>query len=223
MRKSRLIGPTAVAVLALGASQTALPAWSPNNNTAVADGARLLLVQAPGRGAPPAFRGRPEFPPPGYLAEFEDMPQGQSVRETAPGGADPRAGREQAPPEFAPRGYDRSLPGRTQTPRTDFGPPMGPGTAPTPPGAAPGWPGYPTAAGGAAGRGEFPSYDPRWPGGAASPGAGQEHQWPTTPGGSYLTQPEFPSEYQERGHPSTPFGGYPPLPDYPGRGFDRPR
>jgi hypothetical protein len=227
MRKSRLIGPAVLAVLALGASQTALPAGDPGNGAAAAGGAHPLLVQAQGRGAAPAFRVRPEFPPPGYLAEFEDMPQGRLVREATPGGPDPRAEREQAPPEFAPGGYERSLPGgavgRTQTPRIDFGSPMGRGTAPIPPDAVPGRPGYPTAPGGAAGRGEFPGSDMRWQGRAGSPGTGQGHQWPTAPGGSYLSHPEYPSERQERGRPTSPSGGYPPLPESPGRGFDRPR
>jgi hypothetical protein len=224
MRQSRLIGPAALAVLTLGASQTVLPAGDPAKETAAGNGAQLLRVQARDRSTPPALRGRPEFPPPGYLAEFEDMPQGRSVRETGPGGPDPRAAREQAPPEFAPGGYERSLPGsaagRGQTPRSGFGSPTGPGTAASPPGAVPGRPGHPTAPGGTAGRGDFPGSDPRWPARTESQRAVPEHQWPTAPGGSYLTQPEFPSERQERGRPGAPSGAYPPLPEYPGRGFD---
>jgi len=220
-----------LAALAVGASQTT--AAQPAGERGAGAPMQLAQEWVPPRGR--AFQGQPEFPPPGYLAEFEEAPDGRparigqpSLHDYAPGATGvmpPAAERGQRHPEFAPSGYDRSLqagpPGR-ETPRSDFGSPMERGTPAPIPGPVPGRADFPGMPGGPPGRGEAPVGDPRWTPTPYGPGPMPEHQWPSAPVGSYLTQPEFAPERLERGRTGSPPGA-PGAPQYPPPGWGWPR
>ncbi|WP_006748903.1 hypothetical protein [Thioalkalivibrio paradoxus] len=262
MIRFRTFGLPVFAMLALGTNQAALADSEQElqRGAGADDAGLLMLAQQTPRST---FRGQPEYPPPDYLAEFEEGEQRETQRQRQDSGQrfDPRSvDRGQAAPEFAPGGYDRSLPGRAgeraQTPRTDFGSVTGYGSAPATPGTMPrrgdygeprrgdygeprrgdyGDPYRPGAVPGDRGRmpdprdrrppttgaGEYPGDQPRWP--ERPPAPTGEHQWPTAPGGSYLTRPEFPSAQRERSRPDAPSRDFPDAPEFPapGRGsFD---
>ncbi|WP_157092280.1 hypothetical protein [Thioalkalivibrio nitratireducens] len=244
----RGFGPLALAVLALGASQTTLSEWEQelNRGASADDTGFPMLAQQDPRAPRSTFRGQPEYPPPDYLADFEEGQDRQTQRAERDSGQrfDPRSvDPGQAAPEFAPGGYGRSLPGgvtgRTETPRTDFGSVTGRGSAPATPGTMPrrGDYGAPFRPGGfpgdrgrmpdprertppPTGPGEYPGAEPRWP--ERPPVPTREHQWPTAPGGSYQTQPEFPSQQRQRDRREAPSRGFPDAPEFPapGRSFD---
>jgi len=239
--KNSFIGTLTLAALALGVSQPGTAAWEESVEAGAVESGLLLRVQQP-TGPRATFSGRPEFPPPGYLAEFEESFGQQRQRETGdatrsppPGGrATPPAARAPEPPEFAPRTLRGEFPASRESQGTLPRPAPGatrdgrdpPGGRPTwahPPGADPrSLPQYGEMPGAHRDRDHFPATEPRRR--AASPPAGGsfEHQWPSAPsaGGSYQTQPEFRPETWDRGRPgsaSERFGG---PPEFPGSGFE---
>ena len=245
MTKNSFIGILTLAALTLGISPSGTAAWELRVESGAVESGLLLQVQQ--RAGPRAtFSGRPEFPPPGYLAEFEESFGEQRQRETgdatrspSPGGrATPPAARVPEPPEYAPRTLRGEFPGsredRGTLPRPAPGatrdgrePPGGRPTWAQPPAANPrSLPQYGempgTVPGARPGRDDFPVTEPRR-GIPAAPAAGVfEHQWPSAPsaGGGYQTQPEFRPETWDRGRPASAserFGG---PPEFPGPGFE---
>lgn len=244
-RKNGFIGTLTLAVLALGVSQPGTSQGEQSVEAGAVDSRLLLRVQQ--RAGPgTAFGGRPEFPPPGYLAEFEEPVGEQRQRQTGDpaqglfvgGRAAPPASRTPEPPEYAPRTLRGEFPGSRENQgaryrpapgvtRDDRAPPGGRTTWAQPPTAAPrSLPQYGempgTMPGARAGRDDFPANEPRRTVPPGSSVGGFEHQWPSTPsaGGSYQTQPEFRSETWDRGRPASAserFGG---PPEFPGSGLD---
>jgi len=244
-RKNGFIGTLTLAALALGVSQPGTAAWEERVEAHTAESGLLFRVQE--RAGPHTpFSGRPEFPPPGYLAEFEESVGQQRQRETgdttrgpfASGRATPPAARTPEPPEFAPRTLRGEFPGS----REEQGSPYRPAPGATrdsrePPGGRPTWAQPPTAAprglpqygempgtmpGARPGRDDFPATEPRRTVPSAPARGGLEHQWPSAPsaGGSYQTQPEFRSETWDRGRPASPSQRFGSPPQFPGSGID---
>nr|WP_296750973.1 hypothetical protein [Thioalkalivibrio sp.] len=243
--KNRFIGTLTLAVLALGVSPPGTAAWEQNVAAGAVESGLLLRVQQ--RTGPRAtFSGRPEFPPPGYLAEFEESFGQQRQRETgdatrsppASGRATPPATRAPEPPEFAPRTLRGEFPGS----REDRGtvPRVAPGAARDgrePPGGRPTWAQPPaadprslpqygempgTVPGARPDRDHFPAPEPRRRAPSAPAGGSFDHQWLSAPSarGTHQAPPEFRPETWDRGGPagsSERFGG---SPEFPGSGFE---
>ncbi|TVP80034.1 hypothetical protein [Thioalkalivibrio sp.] len=245
MRKNSFIGTLTLAALALGVSQPGTAAWEESVEAGALESGVLLRVQQR-TGPRETFSGRPEFPPPGYLAEFEEPFGQQRQRETGdatrspPAGsrATPPAGRAPEPPEFAPRTLRGEFPGSREgqgtLPRPAPGatrdgrePPGGRPTWAQPPAADPrSLPQYGempgTVPGARPDRDHFPATEPRRRAPSAPAAGSFEHQWPSAPslGSSYQTQPEFRPETWDRGRPgsgSERFGG---SPEFPGSSFE---
>ncbi len=116
-----------------------------------------------------SFQGRAEYPPPGYLAEFEEGRGVRAERESAgefaplsPGGVPGSAGRNAPGPEFAPGGYD------LQSPSPQSG-----------------------------GRESASQGEQRWSSRAGPPI--HEPSWPNAPSARFPTRPEFASDAREPG------------------------
>lgn len=242
MRTNTFIRPAGLTLLLLGASHTACPAWEQSAVPSTVEHGHLIRVQE--RMAPRStFRGRPEFPPPDYLAEFDEMGRQQHEsgeqnmgRLPGPPGA-PATGRAMERPEYAPGGRSGQYPGaRPEFPgssRPGGTPSPFPETAREPPGRRTwGQPPAPPSRGamepggisdrpGAAWpeRDEFPPRRPRWQAPPSSGATGYEHQWPTSPssGSGYQTQPEFHSgSSPERSRPGGTPDRFANPPEFPG-------
>ncbi len=238
MRMYTYIGWAALTSFALGASQTAHAAWDPGTALSSWESSHMIRVQE--RTQPrTTFRGRPEFPPPGYLAEF-DEPRGQQ-RESGSQSrgrfqdlqAGPSAGREMERPEYAPGSRSGQYPGA----RMEFPGGSRPGGTPSqfpervqetpvrptwaqPPAPPPRGTMEPARPYGAwPERDELPPSRPRWQA-PASPGSGDyEHQWPASPGSgsSFQTQPEFHSgSVPGRSRPGGTPDRFTSPPEFPG-------
>jgi hypothetical protein len=245
MRKNSFIGTLTLAALALGVSQPGTAAWEQSVESGAVERGLLLRVQE--RAGPrTTFGGRPEFPPPGYLAEFEEPVGQQRQRETGDATRSPSPGarattpaaRAPEPPEFAPRTLRGEFPGS----REDQGTLSRPAPGATrdgrePPSGRPTWaqpltadprsvpqygemPG--TVPGTRPGRDDFPATEPRRRVPSAPAGGGFEHQWPSAPsaGGSYQAQPEFRPETWDRDRPASAPGRFGGPPEFPGPGFE---
>ena len=245
MRKNSFIGVLTLAALALGLSQPGWAAWEQSVGAGAVERGLLLRVQQ--RAGPrTTFSGRPEFPPPGYLAEFEESVDQQRQRETgdatrgpfAGGRATPPATRAPGTPEYAPRTLRGEFPGSREDQGTLSRP--APGAARDgrePSGGRPTWAQPPTATprglpqygempgtmpGARPGRDDFPATEPRRTIPSAPAGGGFEHQWPSAPsvGGSYQTHPEFRPETWDRGRPASASQRFGSPPEFPGSGLE---
>ena len=244
MKSHRFIGTFTLAALAFGIGQACPAAWEQAAEAANVEGGQLLRVQD--RGGPrTTFSGRPEFPPPGYLAEFEESfgerrqhESGDGTRTTLPGSLGmPPAPRPPEPPEYAPRTLGApplgsrtgqgTLPPRAPEATWDGREP--PGRRPTwaqPPTAPRGRPQYGEMPGAAPGaglrRGDFPATETRRRTPSTSAGGGLEHQWPSTPSasGSYQTRPEFRPDTRDRSRPANASERFRSPPEFPGSGLE---
>ena len=243
-RKNGFIGTLTLAALALGVSQPGTAAWEERVEAHTAESGLLFRVQERAGPRTP-FSGRPEFPPPGYLAEFEDSVDQQLQRETGDATRSPFAGGRATPPparapespEYAPRALRGEFPGSREDQGTLSRPAPGASRdGREPPGGRPTWaqpatatprslpqygemPG--TVPGARPGRDDFPATEPRRRVPSAPSGVGFEHQWPSAPSaGSYQTQPEFRPETWDRGRPASASERFGSPPEFPGSGFE---
>jgi hypothetical protein len=244
MKSHRFIETFTLAALAFGIGQACPAAWEQATEAAAVEGGQLLRVQD--RGGPHAtFRGRPEFPPPGYLAEFEESFDERRQHEsrdgigtTLPGRPGmPPAPQPPKPPEYAPRTLgapafgSRSGQG-TLPPRA----PEATGDGREPQGRRPTWaqppatparerPRYGEMPGPTPGAGlrrdDFPANETRRSPPSA-PAGGYEHQWPSTPSasGRYQTHPEFRPDTWDRSRPAGAAERFRSPPEFPGSGLE---
>lgn len=135
-----------------------------------------------------SFQGRAEYPPPGYLAEFEEgrgVRAARAERESAgefapfsPGGFPGSASRNAPGPEFAPGGYDLHTP----SPQSGV-------------------------------RGSAAHGEQRWSSRAGPPI--HEPSWPNAPSARFPTRPEFASDNLEPGRHEPMPGPRGAAPAYP--------
>ncbi len=245
MRTPRFIVTFTLTVLALGLGQTGTAAWDQAAEAEAGGSGPLLLVQAPG-GPPATFSGRPEFPPPGYLAEFEESPWERRQRESGEGNRTTRPGSPGMPPaprspesEYAPGSFGAAPPGsRAQQGGRSALAPEGSWDRREPSGGRPSWdepsstplrerprhgepPGM-VPPGARPGRNEFPAPETRRRPPSAAAGGGFEHQWPSPPsaGGSYQTHPEFRPDTRDRRRPANASERFRSPPEFPGTGLE---
>ena len=188
MKIRRVLGTLALATFAFGPVQSGMAQFHGERGaTTPGTGSHVLRGQERAIPASP-FQGRAEYPPPGYLAEFEENPRERATRaeREAPGEFAPlspgvmsnNAGRNLPGAEFAPGGYNLQAP------------------APQP-----------------GGREHASQGAQRW---SAPTGAQvQERAWPSAPSTGYQTRPEFASENLEPGRPEAVTGPRVGSPAYP--------
>lgn len=240
-RKTRIAISVTAAVLSLGLGGSGIAAWEIHATHPAATGEHhLLQVQDRGRTGS-TFKSAPEFPPTGYLEEFDDAAQGRFDRAAPELSRDfPPAGgsRSSRPspefPEYAPEGLGSRVPfgqrqGSTEPRGTGSGTSQQMWGAPppvAPPVLGQDWPMPPADAAGA--WGEFPSMPPV--GGSSDwgeyPGMPSEHR--------YSGWGDSPAEDPRRARPSpglepqwprspAPADSYPSYPEYQHDSWDRAR
>jgi hypothetical protein len=189
MKIIRALGGLALATVLFGLVQPGMAQFYGERSANPVTGTPSSGLRGQERTIPASpFQGRAEYPPPGYLAEFEENRGGRVTRagESAgefapisPGGVPGSSSRHLSRPEFAPGGYDLQAP------------------SPQPGGR------------------DFSSHgEQRWSSRTGTPRM-QEPSWPSAPSAGYPTRPEFASENREPGrHEPTPGprGGIPAYP-----------
>lgn len=232
--KSRWYRCILAAVLPLGLHGHAVAAWEPVPPPSAPESSLLAQMQERGRfGSPPP--AAPEFPPEGYLQEYEDAPRALPLQDSfvAPGGSR-SVGRVPEGPQYAPEGYgSRFAPGGRPQEAVEPRPATGPRpTWADPPFAPP--TGRPDPA---------PVQDTRgvWPDPSPAPATGSEfdrsgfpvavpdprRQWGEAPpdGPRRPVPPAAPAGGFEHPWPSAPGtgSGYQTYPEYAPESWDRMR
>jgi hypothetical protein len=188
MKIRRLLAALALATFAFAPVQSVMAQFY-GERGATASGTHSSALRGQERTIPARpFQGRAEYPPPGYLAEFEENRGERATRAErelpgefaplSPGSVPNNTSRNLPGPEFAPGGYNLQAP----VPRSGAREYASPG-------------------------------EQRW----ASPTGAPMHEpsWSHTPSTNYQTRPEFASENLEPGrHESAPGprGGAPAYP-----------
>lgn len=238
---TRIAASVSAAILSLGLGGSGVAAWEIQAAHPTAAGPHHLL-QVQDRGRPGStFRTAPEFPPKGYLEEFDDSAQGrfdrpaqELSRDFPPAGGSRPSRLSPEFPEYAPDGLGSRVPfGQMQGQTEPRG--TGSGTSQQMWGAPPSvarpalrqdWRQPPGDAAGA--WGEFPSMPP----------VGGSREWGDYPGMSpeprYPGWGEFPTEDPRRASPGigqdyqwprspAPSGSFPSYPEYQPDSWDRAR
>lgn len=243
--KSRIAASVTAAILSLGLAVPAATAWERQTAQPAASGGQHF-VQAQDRGrSGSAFRTAPEFPPTGYLEEFDDAAQGRFERPMQefardsfpPAGASGLQGFSSDFPEYAPQGLGSRVPssglqGQSEQRGTgssasrqmwgdpSFTPPA-PGQDRRMPSADPGgawgeWPSMPPV-GGPRDRGDYPGMpaETGYPGWSGYPSEPPRRASPTTRPGSG-------PDHQWPLSPA-PGGSYQAYPEYQPESWERTR
>lgn len=185
MKIRRLLGALALATFAFAPVQSGMAQFY-GERGATASGTHSSALRGQERAIPARpFEGRAEYPPPGYLAEFEENRRVRAERELpgefaplSPGSVPNNASRNLPGTEFAPGGYNLQAP------------------APQP-----------------GGREHASQGEQRWASPTGAPM--HEPSWSNTPSSGYQTRPEFASENLEPGRHEAapgPRGGAPAYP-----------
>jgi hypothetical protein len=124
MKTFRALGSLVLAASLFGTSQPGMAQFQSERGAASATGMHSPALRGQERAIPVnPLLGRPEYPPPGYLADVDELRDGRAARaERGPagpftGGIPGSTERALPSPEFAPGGYDMQSPSGQSTGR----------------------------------------------------------------------------------------------------------